>query len=288
MTKIKQTYRLDDGRNICYAEYGDLNGYPIVYFHGSQSSRLEMHYDLSFALNNNLRIITIDRPGHGFSDFNSMGTIKSFCNDVASLMKYLSFLNYSVVGMSAGAPFALGMGAFFSNEINEVAIISGFIPLTKDSKKFLTKEVRLLLDLAKTFPFLLRIMLKLQSKQVKKSPQKALKNFLSIMSESDQKVLENSKVLSIIENMFVEAFQNGSNGIAYEISKVLVQDWAFNLNEIEVPVSLWYGEKDCNVPYQWGQLIEKEIKECNLTIYPNEGHLIIFNHAEEIFKRLKK
>jgi pimeloyl-ACP methyl ester carboxylesterase len=81
MNRIDQYFILKDGRKLGFAEYGKTNGFPIIYFHGSQSSRLEIHYDLSFAFENNLRIITIDRPGNGISDFNPNGTILEFARD---------------------------------------------------------------------------------------------------------------------------------------------------------------------------------------------------------------
>ena len=286
MNKISQYIILNDQRKLGFAEYGDNNGFPIIYCHGSQSSRLEMHNDLTFTNENNLRIITIDRPGHGLSDFNPEGTILSFANDINELTKYLNIDKFSVVGMSAGCPFALGIANLFPENIYKAAIISGFTPYNKESKKHLSKEVKLMLSLAKYFPFLLNLLLKIQANQLKKSPKKALKGFLKIMSEPDQEVLKNNSVMKIIENMFKEAFRNGSEGVAYEISKVLVQEWGFELNNIKIPVTFWQGKKDNNVPHQWAELMKAEIPNASLNTFEEEGHLIIFKHAKEIFTDL--
>ncbi len=284
--KTDQQIVLNDQRKLGYAEYGVSSGYPIIYCHGSQSSRLEMHYDLSFALQNDLRILTIDRPGHGLSDHNPKGDILSFANDVRELTIQLGLDRYSVAGMSAGAPFALGLAYSMPEKINKVAIISGFAPYTADSKQYLTKEVRVMLGLAKSFPFLLRLLLKVQSKQLMKNPQKALANFLKIMSEPDQEILKKDSVLNIIEAMFKEAFKNGSNGVAHEITKILVRDWGFHMQDIKVPVTFWQGMKDTNVPYQWAELMHDKIENATINRFEDEGHLIIFQHAQEIFKDL--
>ena len=90
MNKTDLDINLKDGRKLGFAEYGHSIGFPIIYCHGSQSSRIEMHYDMSFAIENNLRIITIDRPGHGLSDFNPKGSILSFAKDVKELTEYLN------------------------------------------------------------------------------------------------------------------------------------------------------------------------------------------------------
>jgi pimeloyl-ACP methyl ester carboxylesterase len=282
-----QHITLKDGRKLSFSEYGNTNGHPIVYCHGSQSSRLEMHYDMSFAINNDLYIITVDRPGHGLSDFNPKGSILNFANDVKELTEHLKIDKFSVTGMSAGSPFALGIAYSYPNNVLNVSIISGFAPYNSESKKYLSKEVKVMLGLAKTVPFLLQMLLKIQAKQLAKQPKKALQGFLKIMSTPDQDVLENESVMTIIEKMFTEAFRNGSQGVAYEISHLLVRDWNFKLNEIQVPVKFWQGKKDNNVPYQWAELMKNKIKNATLTTFPKEGHLIIFQHAEEIFTNLK-
>ncbi len=287
LNKKAQQITLKDNRKLGFAEYGNPEDYPIIYCHGSQSSRLEMHYDTSFATKHKLRIITIDRPGHGLSDYKPSGTILSFAEDVKELTEQLDINKFSVAGMSAGCPFALGITFLFPELVNKTAIISGFAPFTPENKQVLSKEVRTMLNLAKSFPFLLKLLLKIQMKQLAKNPQKALKGFLKIMSKPDQKVLSNNSVMEIIEKMFIEAFKNGHMGIAHETSKILVKDWGFDLSKITVPVTFWQGKMDNNVPFQWAELMNNEIQNSSLKLIPDEGHLLIFQHAEEIFTGLK-
>lgn len=288
LKKEEQHIILEDKRKLGFAEYGSTEGYPVIYCHGSQSSRLEMHYEMSFAFENDLRIITIDRPGHGISDFNSTGSILDFARDVKYLTNHLGIDRFSVAGMSAGAPFALGISYLFPENIYKTSIISGFAPFNNESMKHLSKDVKMMLNLAKTFPFVLKILLKVQVKQLNKNPKKALNGFLKIMGQPDQEILKNDSVMEVIEDMFKEAFRNGSKGVAYEISHLLVKEWGFNLNEIRVPVTFWQGEKDNNVPFEWANLMHNEINNSKLKTFPEEGHLIIFQHAEQIFTDLKQ
>ena len=288
MIKTTQVVILKDQRRLGFAEYGTPEGYPIVYCHGSQSSRLEMHYDQSFAEKNNLRILAIDRPGHGLSDMNYDGSILDFARDVKQVTEQLNIETFSVAGMSAGAPFALGIEYLYPKNVYKTAIISGFAPFSKQSKKHLTKEVKLLLNMAKSVPFILRVLLKTQTNSIKKKPRKSLQNFTKSMSKPDQKVLQNDAVIGVMETMFQEAFRNGSTGVAHEICNLLLYDWGFKINEIQVPVHFLQGEQDKNVPFEWAQLMHKQTKNGTLRSFANEGHLIIFKHAEEIFRNLKR
>lgn len=287
MSEKNLNIALTDGRKLAYAEYGCPGGFPIIYCHGSQSSRLEMHYDLSFAEENNLRIITVDRPGHGLSDFNTHGRIISFAEDIRLLIDHLRIVTFSVAGMSAGAPFALALAHQLPERVKKVAIISGFAPFTKENAKHLGREVKTLLTLAKNAPFLLRLMLKIQAKKMAKKPNQALDGFLKMMSAPDQKILARPEVKKTMSAMFQEAFRKGSRGIAYEISRLLITDWGFLLNDITVPVTIWQGKQDNNIPHQWASLMTKELPNSQLKLIENGGHLIIFEHASPIFTDLK-
>jgi len=203
-------------------------------------------------------------------------------------MSHLKLDRFSVAGMSAGSPFALGIAYLFPESIYKTSIISGFAPFNQETKKHLSKEVKLMLNLAKSFPFLLKILLKIQAKQIVNNPKKALHGFLKIMSEPDQRILKNQSVITIIESMFKEAFRSGSKGVAHEISNLLVRNWEFELDEIQVPVTFWQGKQDNNVPFEWAQYMSNKVKGADLKEFPEEGHLIIFEHAKEIFTDLKQ
>ena len=68
---------LQDGRHIGYAEYGEPNGNPIFYFHGFPGSRLEAGHFHDIAIDNNCRLIGIDRPGMGLSSTDTKPNILS-------------------------------------------------------------------------------------------------------------------------------------------------------------------------------------------------------------------
>ena len=69
--KTDNQLRLSDGRSIGYAEYGDPQGRPVLYFHGLPSSRFEMNNPdlIEIAERLHVRLILADRPGIGLSDF---------------------------------------------------------------------------------------------------------------------------------------------------------------------------------------------------------------------------
>ena len=74
-----------------HSEYGDLEGKAVILFHGSPGSRLFRHPDESIALNLGIRLITVDRPGYGLSDFKPDRTYIEWADDVARLADWSQF-----------------------------------------------------------------------------------------------------------------------------------------------------------------------------------------------------
>ena len=107
------------------------------------------------------------------------------------------------------------------------------------------------------------------------------------MSWPDQEILRSSLILNIIKRMFKEAFKKGSRGVAFELSKILVQDWGFELKDIESNTYIWHGFEDSNVPVNWSMFFRSCIPNSQLKIIKNEVHLILFKYAEEIFWSIK-
>src|SRR4051794_5358137 len=113
-------FQLPDKRKLGYALYGPDNGQPVFYFHGTPSSRLEpliinaYNKSLEELLQKfHIRLIAVDRPGMGFSDFNPVGDFHSFARDVYNLAMHLQISAAKVLCWSGGGPFALGFAFYF-------------------------------------------------------------------------------------------------------------------------------------------------------------------------------
>ena len=108
---IGRTIDLPDGRQLGYLIVGE--GKPVVYFHGTASSRLEVLLLKKLAYGSKLQIIGIDRPGYGLSSFTPRKNFSAFANDVNFLVDHLGIKEFGVLGWSGGGVFALTYAALF-------------------------------------------------------------------------------------------------------------------------------------------------------------------------------
>ena len=85
--RTNKQIKLKDGRMLAYVEYGAPEGKPVVYFHGFPGTRLDwplVDVDDS-ATELKARIIAVDRPGTGLSDFKPDRKILDWPDDVTEL-----------------------------------------------------------------------------------------------------------------------------------------------------------------------------------------------------------
>lgn len=283
MAETGNLITLADGRKLAYAEYGDPKGEPIFFFHGSQSCRLERHPDESIARDRRARVIGIDRPGHGLSDFQPDRTLLDWPDDVVALADALGFEKFAVMGMSAGGPYALACAYRVPERLTTVTIIASAAPLDKaEVMAHMPAQAKTTFSIARRAPWLVGPMLSAQRKKILRDPEKAVAPVLEKFSPADQRVLARPEVRAILPEMFAEAYRLGHKGVAWEITAILAAPWGFSLSDVSKPVILWQGEADTNVPVEWGQYLAGELPFCTTHFLADEGHLLIFDHFDSI------
>ena len=94
-----QQIKLRDGRMLGFSEYGVSDGKPIFYFHGGPGSRLDWPSLIpdGVAVDLNARVIAVDRPGHGLSDFYRDRKLLDWPDDVVELADALDLDRFAVL-----------------------------------------------------------------------------------------------------------------------------------------------------------------------------------------------
>jgi pimeloyl-ACP methyl ester carboxylesterase len=132
--KIKLTHL-----ELAATEWGDINGRPILALHGwldNMASFYPLLKDTSWLSDNNLRLITIDWPGHGHSDHRLEGQQYHLLEYVQDLYEVINFLNLSKVSIlahSMGASIASLYAGAFPETIDKLILLEGLSPLTQEA-----------------------------------------------------------------------------------------------------------------------------------------------------------
>lgn len=291
MSSLNQHIRLSDGRKLSYDERGPSSGKALFYFHGSPSCRTESNLFVGAALLASLevRLIAIDRPGFGSSDPQSGRRILDWPQDVLALADHLQIERFSILAYSLGGPYGLACAFAIPDRLDRVGIVSGAALFTDTERMAqVNPRTRSFLTLPREKPWAARIFLAIMLGWMPRlAPEKFIAAAASALPAPDQKtVLSDPEFRRGFLDMVRTAVQGGT-GAAYRESLLAVTDWGFRLEDIRMPVHLWHGALDQNIPVEMAHHAARAIPACDASFYPEEGHLSLFkNHAAEILRRL--
>jgi pimeloyl-ACP methyl ester carboxylesterase len=89
---------------------------------------------------------------------------------------------------------------------------------------------------------------------------------------------------SLLES-YALAFRQGTVGQVRDWA-ILATPWGFRPEDVQVPVQIFHGKIDDRVPVHHAEHLARVIPDSQLTLYAGEGHMIIFERAEEFLGAL--
>ena len=270
--------KLKDGRALGYAEYGNLQGLPVMHFHGVPSSRLEGGHPLvdEIASQLHIRLIFPDRPGIGLSDYKPKRSLLDWPNDVCELADALNLERFAILGLSGGGPYVASCAYKIPDRLAAAGIISGVGPMdTPGNYEGLGKSDRQAMDLALKSPWLLRVLFWYMTRGLRGNPKNFIDQLESDLSQADRDMVAQPEIRNIVIKATLEAFRQGGLGATWDYALV-GKPWEFRLEDIHIPVYLWHGEEDKICSVLMGRNVATAIPNCLATYYPIEGHLSVY------------
>ena len=283
--KPDQTIRLNNGRQLGYAEFGDPQGRPVLHFHGMPSCRMEGSLPAldEIATRLGARVLLPERPGFGLSDFWPY-RIDTWPEIALEFARLLGYEDFAVMGLSSGGKYVAACAWKIPERLPSATIISGNAPMdVPEAAGSMTTQDRQLYTLARRAPWLLRLLLWQIARGARKDPQSIFKLFAEV-SPPDRAALEQPEIRQLLADMVAGAFQSGTRGVAWDW-KLEALPWGFPLSDVRMPVAVWHGEQDRLVPVEHGCYMASALPLAQPHIVPYEGHIsLISRHYEAILR----
>ena len=266
------THRLGDGRLLGYAEYGDPAGTPIVFFHGTPSSRLMFRVGDEAARSASVRLIAPDRPGIGLSTHKPGRRIADWPADVVSLADALGLKHFSVVGISGGGPYAMACATFIPERLSSMGAVSGMGPLDHPVLfKTLTHSHRAIFALARAGGIPYSMFCRAVAASVRRWPASILASTSGKEPSAERKEIKTTEAWHALKAASVEAFRGGSQGPGHDVH-LLATPWGFVPDNGRVRTFLWHGNADTIVPAAMTHHLAERMQDCEISIIPGAGH----------------
>ena len=275
------TVELRDGRALGYEEWGPGDGVPMLGFGGTTMSRLA-HLGDEAPEAAGVRLILVDRPGYGLSDFQPGRRLLDWPDDVVQLADTLGLDRFAVFGMSGGGPHAAACGYALSDRVSALGLVSSPGPAwdRPELRYSLPPHRQPLIEVAVRDP-------DEAERRLLDDCRRELEE-LAARPEEDKswEVTANPAVNARFRASLFETLARGPEGYAHDLFVLFVTPWGFRPEEIPVPTVIWHGDRDEAVPLGVGEFFARTIPKSSLHVLAGEGHLLLWSHAEEILASL--
>jgi pimeloyl-ACP methyl ester carboxylesterase len=275
------TITLSDGRTLAYAEYGDQDGSPAFYFHGTPGCRFEGRFLHDAARANGMRLIAVDRPGYGRSSYQHNRRIEDWPDDVAQLADALGIDRFAVIGLSGGGPHAQACAAKLADRVTSAQIVSGagspnaVLDGRRGIGRFFTKA---LLAFAPLFAWLTAMWVAVWAPVARQ---------WMVPRRIDRAVTARRDVRQAFVELTRVAMRPGGRAMAQDL-RLFARPWGFAPTDVgRVPVHIWHGDADTIVPVSVGRYFARTIPNARSTFIAGAGHLMIVDHAGEILASVR-
>ncbi len=283
--RIDQTVKLRDGRRLGFTEYGPDAGTPVMLFGGASGRYLKPCRD-ELLTELAVRLIIVERPGYGLSDFQPGRTLLDWPDDVAQLAEQLGLARFAVVAGSQGGPYGAVCGFKLADRLTSLTLVSALGPFDVPGlTEGMMPALAMLPKLAHYAPFLLRPMQGATVAIIRRNPEAAVRRIFANLPASDQVVLQQPDLIQAFVRDFPEAYRQGGRGAAHDI-RVACAPWGFQAAEIRARTFLWQGEADPNVPPVMGRYLAAQIPDCTATFVPGAGHMLFYTHFAAILAQI--
>lgn len=288
--RVEGTVAVRDGRRLSYAEFGEAGGEAFIWMHGTPGARRQIPFDArTFADQNGLRIIGIDRPGIGSSTPHLYPNILDWTHDLEILVDTLGIDTFRVIGLSGGGPYTLAAGVAMPDRVKALGVLGGVAPLVGPdaiSSGIITiapyaapvlKVVRVPMGYAMSRAIRL----------IRPLAGAAIGGYAAIQPHGDKTLLRELD----FKNMFLDDLLNGSRfQISAPMTDVVLfaRDWGFTAAEVEVPVYWWHGDSDHIIPLAHGEHLAARLPQAVFTTVPGQAHLGGLGIAPEVLTTLLK
>jgi pimeloyl-ACP methyl ester carboxylesterase len=101
----------------------------------------------------------------------------------------------------------------------------------------------------------------------------------------DRAILQQPRIRTGLVEDMGEALRGGGHGAVHELV-LFSRPWGFRPADVQVPVVLWHGEADAQVPVASARRLARQIPACEARFLPDAGHFWLLDHYEEVLATL--
>jgi pimeloyl-ACP methyl ester carboxylesterase len=264
-----QLLTLNDGRNLEFLSNGVEGDSAIIFHQGTLADLIVFNSQLSDLANRGVRAVSFNRSGYGRSSGLDNRVVNDTGHDVAQLLDHLRVTRFVSAGVSGGGPPALATG--LDERCAGVVTVGGLAPYNQPDLDFYAG-------------------MKAGDILEYETARRDINELLELLGPDgpettwcrpDQEALVSPEA-DEAKTAVAKTLESGLRCLVDDYSSYL-SPWGFRVEDIGVPVVLFQGTLDENVPLGHGRWLAHKIPNAHLVEKIGEGHIsIALRYRQEI------
>lgn len=280
----ESSLRLEDGRTLAFAEYGDVTGAPLLFFHGLPGSRLTRHPDESIAARAGVRLFTFDRAGYGRSTAQQDRRIVDWADDVRQFAANTGLDRFAIVAWSGGAPYALAVAHALRGQVERVVLVAPVAPLASTSAvRDLSPALQRRVRIARVAPWLVGLSVSREVRAFLRDPERALEHAFADAPSCDRAVLADDAIRRMYVESRTEAYRQGPKPVLQD-ALLYLRPWGFDVASVDTPVRIFHGLLDETIAAAHSRQLGNVLHASESTFVDAEGHMLCLTRWDEILR----
>lgn len=270
----REKFVLSDGRSIEFLRNGIKSDSAIILHAGTTQDITGWKIWLEAFANQGVQGIAIGRSGYVGSSAKPGRVTIDIANDVAELADFLGLNRMVNVGLSGGGQHAIATG--LDRRSVGVVTLGSLAPFEEMGEDFYSGMQQADLD---EYADALRDINDLVKRFQKWLDKDVATQFTPKEVSANDKKAQESPSWKIIFDSCDFTMRSGWDWVADDYSSYL-KPWGFDPRDVKVPVIIWQGGLDKNVPPQHGKWLSKHIQNSTLKLIEDESHIGLYINYE--------
>lgn len=275
MSFHSQLLSTPDRRVVEVASAGDPSGPTVVIHHGSPGTAGILDVFAAAAARDGWFAVALTRPGYGPSTRLEGRNVASVVSDVRTALDALGRDDYVAVGWSGGGPHSLACAALDAPRCAGAWSLAGVVPIDVDFDWTAgmapenIEEFTLALEGGPQYQAHIEA---LGEQFADATPENVIEIFGGLLSSVDRDALADDEARAALARSCADAFSAGWHGF-FDDDRAFLSPWGFAVEDIAVPVSVWYGDQDNMVPPTHGAWLASNVPGAREVHLASEGHV---------------
>ena len=233
---------LNDGRLLCYREYGPAGGLPVIYFHFGLAASMLPPAAAAAVSRHGVRVIAFERPGYGQSDPRADYTFEGIAADADQLRTKLGLRRVALFGDGYGGGFAVATAAQLGRDVLRLALHGpnlGWAATNGENRKGLA--------VFHSQPWMIPMAAEMLRRGLRVPVIRSVLSYLQEKSRSDADRIADPVFSAYLNATIFEALERTSAGLASELA-LFGRNTRSDPAALRVPIAVWHGEENSVVP----------------------------------------